>query len=205
MQSQFLPNMPEEMLNLQFLTTKISENNMNSPFQYFFQDLVEYISKNAHLLQKYQSEDVSVGTWLAPLKIHRVHDTRFDTEFRSRGCHNKYLVSHKQSVEDFRSKHYSLQSKGELCEKEEQLRISYEYNWNTVPSQCCIRNNTALPWKTDIFFIALGEVRSFNLNVQIDLILICHETQNQGQIILLGIELYQLLACVFCHTCFSSV
>ena len=96
-------------------------------------------------MQKYQSEDVAVGTWLGPLKIHRIHDTRFDTEFRSRGCHNKYLVSHKQSVEDFRSKHYSLQSKGELCEKEEQLRISYEYNWNTVPSQCCIRNNTALP------------------------------------------------------------
>ena len=36
MQSQFLPYMPEEMLNLQCLTTKICENkNMNSPFQYF--------------------------------------------------------------------------------------------------------------------------------------------------------------------------
>lgn len=109
------------------------------------QDLVQYIAQNAPVLQKFQNEDISIGTWLGPLKIHRIHDTRFDTEFKSRGCHNKYLVSHKQSVEDFKSKHYSLESKGQLCEQEKQQRVSYEYNWNTVPSKCCIRNNTSLP------------------------------------------------------------
>ncbi len=40
-----------------------------------------------------------MGTWLAPLKVNRVHDVRFDTEFRSRGCSNSYLMSHKQSVQ----------------------------------------------------------------------------------------------------------
>ena len=65
-------------------------------------------------------------------------------EFRSRGCNNKYLVSHKQSVEDFKSKHYSLEAKGLLCEKENQVRASYQYNWNELPSKCCIRNDSTL-------------------------------------------------------------
>ena len=65
-------------------------------------------------------------------------------EFRSRGCNNKYLVSHKQSVEDFKSKHYSLEAKGLLCEKENQVRASYQYNWNELPSKCCIRNDSSL-------------------------------------------------------------
>ena len=97
------------------------------------------------MLQVFKNEDTSVGTWLGPLKIHRVHDTRFDTEFRSRGCNNAYLVSHKQSVEDFRSKHYSLQAKGVLCENEVKHRVSYQYNWNVLPSKCCVRNDTNLP------------------------------------------------------------
>ena len=67
-------------------------------------------------------------------------------EFRSRGCNNKYLVSHKQSVEDFKSKHYSLEAKGLLCEKENQVRASYQYNWNELPSKCCIRNDSSLHW-----------------------------------------------------------
>ena len=45
-------------------------------------DLVRYLNANADLLQRYRSEDVSLGLWLAPLRIHRVHDPRFDTEYR---------------------------------------------------------------------------------------------------------------------------
>uniref|UniRef100_A0A915MPR5 Hexosyltransferase n=1 Tax=Meloidogyne javanica TaxID=6303 RepID=A0A915MPR5_MELJA len=55
------------------------------------QKLVNYISKNAHLFQLYRNEDVSVGTWLAGLKVRYVHDPRFDTEWTSRGCNNEYL------------------------------------------------------------------------------------------------------------------
>lgn len=46
---------------------------------------------------RYNSEDVSVGAWLAGLNVHYVHDPRFDTEWTSRGCHNEYLVTHKQA------------------------------------------------------------------------------------------------------------
>lgn len=109
------------------------------------QDLVAYIASNSDKLQVFKSEDVSVGTWLAPLKVHKVHDVRFDTEFRSRGCNNKYLVSHKQSVEDLKSKHYSLQSAGVLCEKETRVRASYQYDWDVPPSKCCDRSDSTLP------------------------------------------------------------
>ncbi len=116
-----------------------------SQFFVYIQDLVKFIAENSNALQKFSNEDVSVGTWLAPLKIHRIHDVRFDTEFRSRGCNDKYLVSHKQSVEDVKSKHYSMISKGKLCEKEVKNRLSYSYNWSVLPSQCCERVDSSLP------------------------------------------------------------
>lgn len=106
-------------------------------------DLVHFISENSDHLQMFSNEDVAVGTWLAPLKVNRVHDPRFDTEFRSRGCSNKYLVSHKQSVEEMKSKQYSLNAKGILCEKERRLRKSYNYDWSKPPSQCCMRTSDA--------------------------------------------------------------
>ena len=73
---------------------------------------------------------------------YRVHDTRFDTEWRSRGCANTDLVSHKQSVEEMRSKQYSLVSRGTLCERETVVRRAYEYNWKVPPSKCCPRKKT---------------------------------------------------------------
>ena len=110
-------------------------------------DLVNYISTNSELLKPFNSEDVSVGTWLSPLKnVHRVHDVRFDTEYKSRGCNNKHIVSHKQSVEELKSKHYGLSSSSrKLCENEFKLRDSYEYNWNVPPSMCCGREDSSLP------------------------------------------------------------
>ncbi len=44
--------------------------------------LVAYLAENAHHLTRFFNEDVSVGAWLAPLNITRVHDTRFDTEWK---------------------------------------------------------------------------------------------------------------------------
>ena len=84
-------------------------------------DLVRYISENSELLKQFNNEDVSIGTWLAPLKnVRRVHDVRFDTESISRGCNNKHIVSHKQSVKDLKSKHFMLNNstlKNRLCKK----------------------------------------------------------------------------------------
>lgn len=106
-------------------------------------ELIRYISVNAPLFQLYQSEDVTLGTWLAPLSIERKHDIRFDTEYRSRGCFNTFLVQHKQTINEMKMKYNSLLNYGQLCpEKQFQNRLTYEYNWNVLPSKCCIRNKT---------------------------------------------------------------
>lgn len=102
-------------------------------------DLVHFIASNHELLQQYLSEDVSVGTWLAPLKINRHHDQNFDTEFVSRGCLNSYIITHKQAVPNIRELYSNLNSLGRLCKTESVLRGSYEYNWSYPPSKCCLR------------------------------------------------------------------
>lgn len=51
------------------------------------------------MLHVFRNEDVSVGAWLSGLNVKYVHDPRFDTEFRSRGCNNEYLITHKQPPE----------------------------------------------------------------------------------------------------------
>lgn len=102
-------------------------------------DLVHHIASNAYGLQLYHSEDVSVGVWLSGFSAERRHDVRFNTEFVSRGCRNVYLVSHKQSVKDMRTKYDNIQRTGKQCDKEYQTRLSYIYNWTVPPSECCKR------------------------------------------------------------------
>lgn len=104
-------------------------------------DLVHYIHLNAAFLKIWQSEDVSLGAWLAPVDVKRLHDPRFDTEYKSRGCSNKYLVTHKQSLEDMLEKQQTLQRDGHLCKEEVKLRLSYIYDWSVPPSQCCQRKD----------------------------------------------------------------
>ncbi|XP_066988984.1 beta-1,3-galactosyltransferase 6-like [Macrobrachium rosenbergii] len=108
-------------------------------------DVVTFIATNSKYLKLYKNEDVSLGTWVAPLDLHRVHDTRFDTEYKSRGCNNDYLVTHKQSTLHMREKFTSIKSTSLLCREQFQVRKSYNYNWNVPPSQCCIRNDSSLP------------------------------------------------------------
>lgn len=102
-------------------------------------DLVHKIALVADGLRLYNNEDTSMGVWLSPYKAERRHDVRFDTEFVSRGCRNSYIISHKQSVKNMHLKHSLLQTRGALCEKEFQTRMSYEYNWSEPPSKCCER------------------------------------------------------------------
>lgn len=108
-------------------------------------DLVVYIAKNAEFLQRFNSEDISVGAWLAPLDIQRIHDPRFDTEYISRGCNNRYVVTHKQDENMMRLKQKNIDDGRPLCDKEVQLRTSYVYNWKAIPSLCCIRNDSSVP------------------------------------------------------------
>ncbi|XP_069466193.1 beta-1,3-galactosyltransferase 6 [Ambystoma mexicanum] len=102
-------------------------------------DLVRYLALSSDYLGQWQSEDVSLGAWLGPLDVQRVHDPRFDTEYKSRGCSNQYLVTHKQSLEDMMEKHRSLAQDGRLCKEEVRHRLSYVYDWGVPPSQCCQR------------------------------------------------------------------
>ncbi|KAM8927454.1 beta-1,3-galactosyltransferase 6 [Pelodytes ibericus] len=104
-------------------------------------DLVRYLSLSKDYLAHWQSEDVSLGAWLAPVEVNRVHDPRFDTEYKSRGCSNKYIVTHKQSIEDMLEKHQHLAKEGKLCKEEVKLRLSYIYDWGVPPSQCCQRKD----------------------------------------------------------------
>lgn len=108
-------------------------------------NLANFVARNSDFLKRFNSEDVSMGAWLGGVKVNRVHDPRFDTEYRSRGCHNKYIVTHKQDIASLMEKHRNLQHSGKLCDKEYRLMTSYIYNWDVPPSQCCVRNNTNIP------------------------------------------------------------
>ena len=108
-------------------------------------DLVAYVAKNADMLKQLNNEDVSLGTWLGPLDINRIHDVNFDTEYKSRGCYNSYLVTHKKSPEELQELQKNLGMLGRLCSKEVRVRMSYNYNWNDLPTKCCERTDPALP------------------------------------------------------------
>ncbi|CAG9782969.1 unnamed protein product [Diatraea saccharalis] len=102
--------------------------------------IVNYIAQNSDFLSLYNSEDVSMGVWTAALDgINRVHDLRFDSEWKSRGCSENMLVRHKQTSSDMFQMYKSLvNSHGEkLCKTEILNRQSYIYNWNVLPSKCC--------------------------------------------------------------------
>jgi len=98
---------------------------------------VDFIADNYDKLQKWNSEDISVGAWLAPVNVDRVHSIRFDTESESRGCHNSYIVTHKQDLSEYWEKWNFLHKTGDLCIDEIPKKPGYEYNWNVPPSQCC--------------------------------------------------------------------
>jgi len=67
---------------------------------------------------------------------------RFDTEYRSRGCSNQYMITHKLTIQNMMSMHdYYQASSGTLCPKEFRNRMSYQYNWTVPPSQCCNRQS----------------------------------------------------------------
>ncbi|KAG8239239.1 hypothetical protein J437_LFUL018911 [Ladona fulva] len=110
-------------------------------------DLVRLLANRAPDLELYRSEDVSVGAWLSTVKgLERWHDPRFDTEYLSRGCNEEYIVTHKKSPDSMRLAFNSLSSTGRLCPSGEfRVRNSYNYNWNTLPSRCCIRNDSSVP------------------------------------------------------------
>jgi len=110
-------------------------------------NIVDFVANNAAILRRFSSEDVSVGVWTAALDVERRHDPRFDTEHVSRGCHNSYIVTHKQDPTALRTLYNNLLETGRLCGTygEYRQRLSYIYDWSVPPSLCCIRNDTSIP------------------------------------------------------------
>lgn len=104
-----------------------------------------YISCYSFFFSLFISEDVSVGVWLAPLNITRKHDRRFNTEFRSRGCRNEHLVTHKRSPQVMKLYWSRMVQTGKMCDKEYTVVSSYEYDWIAMTSKCCVRNSSLLP------------------------------------------------------------
>lgn len=102
--------------------------------------LVQFIAKNEQTLRYFNSEDVSVGLWLASVNnILRIHDIRFDTEWTSRGCRNFHLITHSISEKEMRQLYNRIVNEGKLCASDSIKRHSYFYNWTAPPSQCCTK------------------------------------------------------------------
>lgn len=102
-------------------------------------NLISFIAAYGSSLNAYKSEDMAVGTWLAPFaSIHRRHDVRFDTAWLPRKCQDYHLVLHKRTAQQMREIY-----NGQLCSHEElqtqdaQRPKEYFYDWTVPPSQCC--------------------------------------------------------------------
>eukprot|EP00088_Acartia_fossae_P055313 TRINITY_DN64199_c0_g1_i1.p1 TRINITY_DN64199_c0_g1~~TRINITY_DN64199_c0_g1_i1.p1 ORF type:complete len:318 (+),score=16.30 TRINITY_DN64199_c0_g1_i1:57-1010(+) len=100
-------------------------------------DLLKHIVRMGGMLATFKNEDVSIGTWLAGAQIIKIHDERFDTEWKSRGCSNNHLVTQNKSPEMMRAMWARITTGQTLCKKETVLRKSYAYDWNVPPSKCC--------------------------------------------------------------------
>ncbi|XP_055849577.1 beta-1,3-galactosyltransferase 6 [Episyrphus balteatus] len=106
--------------------------------------IAEYIDANSQILNTYVSEDISMGTWLAPLRnIYRRHDIRFDTGYMPRKCRRQHIVLHKRTIQQMKDLY-----EGKLCTfevpKENTLKrpLEYYYDWKKPAESCC--NNIAV-------------------------------------------------------------
>ena len=105
-------------------------------------DLIQLLASNEAHLKRYKCEDVSVGAWLAPYNIERVHDVRFNTATLSKGCKAPFLISHKVSPDDMDIMQDSMMNEGAMCSWRNQWtgRTGLHYNWTAPPSSCCTKH-----------------------------------------------------------------
>uniref|UniRef100_A0A1X7VKE1 Hexosyltransferase n=2 Tax=Amphimedon queenslandica TaxID=400682 RepID=A0A1X7VKE1_AMPQE len=101
--------------------------------------LIDLITSINDSLAVYKNEDVTVGAWLAPFRVHRVHDIRFNTEGHSHGCNNNYIITHKEKAVTFIQKLKSVSTNRTLCQVEREVKPAYLYNWQVPPPLCCKR------------------------------------------------------------------
>lgn len=105
-------------------------------------NLVKYIAEHGQNLNRYISEDISVGTWLSPFKnIHRRHDLRFDTAYLPRKCKKFHFVLHKRTIKDMRELHSGDSCFSEVAHDASKRPAEYFYDWTQSPSKCCDNRN----------------------------------------------------------------
>lgn len=84
---------------------------------------------------KYNSEDISIGTWLAPLNnVYRRHDPRFNTQARPRPFSSLHIVLHKITPLEMQNiwNKYLNKPTADFNIK----NVGLFYNWDTSPSKC---------------------------------------------------------------------
>ncbi|XP_017061523.1 beta-1,3-galactosyltransferase 6 [Drosophila ficusphila] len=98
------------------------------------QQLCEYILNSSHLLTPYVSEDVSIGTWVAPLRhVYRWHDPRFDTGYMPRKCQPYHIVLHKRNLKMMTDIYGD-----KLCSNTGSSSLpEYYYDWTKTSDKCC--------------------------------------------------------------------
>lgn len=110
-------------------------------------NLVKQIGQFADRLKLYHNEDVTVGSWLIPYEMQRVHDVRFAASHHGH-CSSRYIVSHKETMQSSLAKKQSVLNTGRVCGDDDDVisRIGHEYNWKAPPDHCCIgKNNIPIP------------------------------------------------------------
>ena len=101
--------------------------------------LVDLIVRLNGILQLYNNEDVTIGLWMTPFNVQRIHDIRFNTEGHSRGCHNNYIMTHKEKAATLIQKKKNLISNRTMCSISREIKPAYIYNWTVSPLLCCHR------------------------------------------------------------------
>lgn len=102
-------------------------------------NLITLLATNAHLLNAYVSEDMSMGVWLSPYRhIYRKHDVRFDTGYMPRACQRHHIVLHKRTVTDmFNLKSNLLCTFKRANDTSMRRPKEYFYDWARLPMKCC--------------------------------------------------------------------
>ena len=101
--------------------------------------ICEFIALNARYLTPYVSEDISLGTWLAPLRyVYRRHDPRFDTGYMPRRCRSHHLVLHKRTTDLMQDLYENRLCSFEVPNESKLKRpLEYYYDWRRPSDKCC--------------------------------------------------------------------
>ena len=92
---------------------------------------------SAKLYTGYLCEDTSMGSWLAPFDLVRIHDLRFTFSVEGPACNPNYIASHLHNPESLHNHYERLKKKETLCDDEILSDQRWVYDWTGPPQSCC--------------------------------------------------------------------